>query len=332
MAKPCHRRSETLCKECLCNPFYARRNVVIYLGRQWYVVSKESEENYSCKSSMRSLCQDSEGNSASDESAEGLVGGGGTSELGWFRGGGSRHRGSRCGLAGCRRGSGGRRSRGSRYAARSNRRGGRRVGRNNRGRWGRSGRTAGCNRRSWGRSRHAAGSSRRGGRRVGRNNRGRWGRSGRTTGCNRRSRGRSRHAAGSSRRGGRRVGRNNRGRRGRSGLGRRDDYSVGNCNRLRAVNRCSGNRRRRRSLRLGGARSCGVAVASSRLRRGDGDIVAALRRRQGNGDGRGGRARSRSWLGRRRGAGRVDGVAGRLWRRDGVVVRLARSRGVVIHR
>ena len=293
MAKPCHRRSETLCKECLCNPFYARRNVVIYLGRQWYVVSKESEENYSCKSSMRSLCQDSEGNSASDESAEGLVGGGGTSELGWFRGGGSRHRGSRCGLAGCRRGSGGRRSRGSRYAARSNRRGGRRVGRNNRGRWGRSGRT---------------------------------------TGCNRRSRGRSRHAAGSSRRGGRRVGRNNRGRRGRSGLGRRDDYSVGNCNRLRAVNRCSGNRRRRRSLRLGGARSCGVAVASSRLRRGDGDIVAALRRRQGNGDGRGGRARSRSWLGRRRGAGRVDGVAGRLWRRDGVVVRLARSRGVVIHR
>ena len=293
MAKPCHRRSETLCKECLCNPFYARRNVVIYLGRQWYVVSKESEENYSCKSSMRSLCQDSEGNSASDESAEGLVGGGGTSELGWFRGGGSRHRGSRCGLAGCRRGSGGRRSRGSRYAARSNRRGGRRVGRNNRGRWGRSGRTAGCNRRSWGRSRHAAGSSRRGGRRVGRNNRG---------------------------------------RRGRSGLGRRDDYSVGNCNRLRAVNRCSGNRRRRRSLRLGGARSCGVAVASSRLRRGDGDIVAALRRRQGNGDGRGGRARSRSWLGRRRGAGRVDGVAGRLWRRDGVVVRLARSRGVVIHR
>jgi hypothetical protein len=37
--------AKTLCKECLCNPFYARRNVVIYLGRQWYMSYQRRVKN-----------------------------------------------------------------------------------------------------------------------------------------------------------------------------------------------------------------------------------------------------------------------------------------------
>jgi hypothetical protein len=184
------------------------------------------------------LCQDGEGNSASNEGAEGLVGAGGAEELSGRGCGGSRGRRSRCGLAGNGRRGSGRRGRVS------------------------------LDRGSWGRSDLAAG---RDGNRSGiggddgHRSRGSWV-------CLRRRRGRAgRHNRHGSR--GSRVC-----LRGRRRLRRGQDYSAVNRDGLCAVECRGGDRGRRGSLRLSRARSGGVVVASGRLGRRVRVVVAALRR------------------------------------------------------